>query len=924
MRIDSVHVERYGRVEALDTGEAPLPSIVVVLGPNESGKSTFFSFLTDLLYGFSPARSEKHPYAPWDGGSPEGKVRIRLADGGVVKVHRRLLASGGWGRMTAGGRTDELRNKPLPFVQHVSRNVFRQVYAISLPELAALKEESWERVQDRLTGAMGATDLRSARDVAAELASAANALWRPDRRGQPLVRVLSEELRELEERRREALASDREVRRLVEERAAEEARLAAVREEQRGEDERRRGMEHRLNRLRHVARTWAKIEDLRKRAGDEGALDGLPPDPVDSLAKLRGRRREADERVAESERKAVGARHRIRAYEEHHQRTAEAEGQVREAARRIAGLREMERKAAEAEREEGEAARRWEEHAQDLFSAPWREWDEATVGVLRAVGAAELGSRVEAYSNVVQKRQSEEQALEGKLAGLQDAERPGRRRLVAGLSTLATASLWLFSDAMSSWTAFLTTFERWVVVGISVLLVLAGIALVVIWFQDNQQARRRERDAVTAKRRGTSRIAGVKEEETAARRDVAELVEELPVVPELLTAPDSKLAVGVERAAEAAAARARWERVLKARRGGLEEERREIARIVEAAGLGPDAPTPQSDAEDLLRALDAALQAREDAEAAQRELERADEERSRATREGDEAGAGLQQLTSRLAPLGDGDPDRGAAAAAEMLDARRRADGIEAELREDYPELDELRAEIRQAEVEGERWDKLEEAIKASGRRLKELAEKVEELRAAVAGLDSDVRHMQEKETADRVASRIGEVEDRIRSAKRQRDRAFLLARLVEEADRRFREENQPELLRHASGHMRTVTGGRYDRIELDDRGDETFQLRGPVEPIPRAVEGSLSQGTREQVYLALRLAIVDRLDDGEETLPLFMDEVLVNWDAARRDRALDLLERVSKKRQVFFFTCHPAMAAELEDRGGTILPLGP
>ena len=39
--------------------------------------------------------------------------------------------------------------------------------------------------------------------------------------------------------------------------------------------------------------------------------------------------------------------------------------------------------------------------------------------------------------------------------------------------------------------------------------------------------------------------------------------------------------------------------------------------------------------------------------------------------------------------------------------------------------------------------------------------------------------------------------------------------------------------------------------------------------------------------------------------------------------RGFTLLERISADRQIFFFTCHPAMAAELEERGGRIIPLG-
>ena len=83
-----------------------------------------------------------------------------------------------------------------------------------------------------------------------------------------------------------------------------------------------------------------------------------------------------------------------------------------------------------------------------------------------------------------------------------------------------------------------------------------------------------------------------------------------------------------------------------------------------------------------------------------------------------------------------------------------------------------------------------------------------------------------------------------------------------------------------------------------------------------------MSTGTLEQAYLALRFAIVDHLDRGGERLPLFVDEVFVNWDAERRAHGIEVLADLSTSRQIFVFTCHPEMAAELAGRGGRLLSL--
>lgn len=68
MRIERLRLRAFGRLRGFDTGPEPLGAMVVVLGPNEAGKSTLFHFLSTALYGFHPATRDAHPYAPWDGG----------------------------------------------------------------------------------------------------------------------------------------------------------------------------------------------------------------------------------------------------------------------------------------------------------------------------------------------------------------------------------------------------------------------------------------------------------------------------------------------------------------------------------------------------------------------------------------------------------------------------------------------------------------------------------------------------------------------------------------------------------------------------------------------------------------------------------------------------------------------------------------
>ena len=207
--------------------------------------------------------------------------------------------------------------------------------------------------------------------------------------------------------------------------------------------------------------------------------------------------------------------------------------------------------------------------------------------------------------------------------------------------------------------------------------------------------------------------------------------------------------------------------------------------------------------------------------------------------------------------------------------------------------------------------------------RIEELDAEIEDLASRARSLGRDAEHMRELETTDAVDSAILSLREDERRLIEERDRKWVLAQLIREADRRFRQEHQPDLIRRASEYLSHLTAGRYDGLLLDEQGDgDLFQLVGPGLPRPIPLAAPISTGTLEQAYLSLRLAIVDHLDQGPEKLPIFIDEAFVNWDAERRDRGLEVLSRLSESRQVFAFTCHPEMAARLEGHGARILRL--
>jgi len=129
-----------------------------------------------------------------------------------------------------------------------------------------------------------------------------------------------------------------------------------------------------------------------------------------------------------------------------------------------------------------------------------------------------------------------------------------------------------------------------------------------------------------------------------------------------------------------------------------------------------------------------------------------------------------------------------------------------------------------------------------------------------------------------------------------------------------FERNSQPAVLASASRYLERLTRGRYRNIwtPLGQR-----ELRIDDERGQTATLDKLSGGTREQLFLAVRMAAVRQLAQQGIELPMVFDDVLVNFDQQRTEAAVDtLLEFAKQNQQVLFFTCHLHLAHLFETRG--------
>ena len=111
-----------------------------------------------------------------------------------------------------------------------------------------------------------------------------------------------------------------------------------------------------------------------------------------------------------------------------------------------------------------------------------------------------------------------------------------------------------------------------------------------------------------------------------------------------------------------------------------------------------------------------------------------------------------------------------------------------------------------------------------------------------------------------------------------------------------------PSLNRLAGEYLAKLTGGRYDKVSLTRQFEALAEEAGGLQP-RRAL--ALSQGTADQLYLAVRLAACRLVLPQEEPCPLVLDDALANFDDSRMAQALDCLSQLGEERQILLFTCH-------------------
>ncbi|SAK95629.1 ATP-binding protein [Caballeronia ptereochthonis] len=338
--------------------------------------------------------------------------------------------------------------------------------------------------------------------------------------------------------------------------------------------------------------------------------------------------------------------------------------------------------------------------------------------------------------------------------------------------------------------------------------------------------------------------------------------------------------------------------VMRAALAALEADASQLAREL-------DEPLAALGAQRIATELSARL---DRASAAHAELERLKEEHALATEQVSRAKAEVEEAKAALRPLYElagvdtpdvlavliGQSQKKRALLAAVDDARaaliKGGDGLT---------LDELVEEVEGADmpiVEAE-LSRIGAALTDSVKTASEIATGLDAARRELAAISGEANAARAEAKRQEALAAMADAAERFVKVE-------TASTLLKWAIDRYRERRQGPMLSRASTIFAELTLGNFSRLVVDyDRQPMALSaIRASGEHVEIA---GMSEGTRDQLYLALRLAALEEHGEKASSLPFVADDLFINFDDGRARAGLRVLAHIAKRTQVIFLSHH-------------------
>lgn len=881
MKIREIGAKAFGRLENFKSGQLD-SDMVVVYGRNEAGKSTVFNLICTLLYGFSPATYDKNPYSPWKGGpiSCEGRIQVKT---GEKEVFRSMGGSIS-GSVVMDGKSIPINNRPLEETGNISRDMFLELYALTQDKLSIPNSAIWRKLQDQLLGGQFASFLNPAGDVIDEIQSQADSLYRESNRGKSKEKEITRKIKELTESLREAEDNEKLIHK--NERSLQEYQMQLSKEMERKKQ--LTAIIEKSQRLLPVMKRLDTIKQIEPEAAEGEKYLELPKDILQEIKQLKSGiedlRTEASEALDERERLQT----RIDAYTDTHRALCSLKDRIDRLSKSysqiesdLSSIRDFEYNL---DSKKNELQGRLKEFAKG---------GTGDAELVERIDEVLLREGIDRVKNSLSNLKSEENRLEAVKIKEGISKRPsGMPWTAACLIVMGIAGLVIGGSSPLGFAGGMLG-----AIG-------AGFLMYYIFIKSssrghieldacNKKYQERKKEYEESVNILSSALNGVKAAETRILSGDDSLLLDVHTIKECISGISILKSQKESAESRVALKKAEASRIIR------ECSMNETGDVLADIGLLEDSLN------EALRCQRSCIDAKDALKVQDASLKRIDEKLVQS-----------QEALDRLMDIVEQAEGESLEEKTRWITDRRemaiRLKNLKDQLEADYPDLTSIKEEIRLLKEQNQENTIGYDAIRDASNELEALDKEINNINGEMGNLGRSIEVLQEKRSMDDIKSEISALEQEKCVVLRKHDRLILMKNILYAADRRFRDEHQPDVLKKAGKYLEGITEGRYTRL-FSQEGGEGLLVRSynDAEPIPAA--NPLSRGTLEQIYLSLRLAVIDHLDEKAERLPLFLDETFVNWDGIRLENGIRLLEDISAVRQVFLFTCHEDMADRLE-----------
>jgi uncharacterized protein YhaN len=218
--------------------------------------------------------------------------------------------------------------------------------------------------------------------------------------------------------------------------------------------------------------------------------------------------------------------------------------------------------------------------------------------------------------------------------------------------------------------------------------------------------------------------------------------------------------------------------------------------------------------------------------------------------------------------------------------------------------------------------DSLRNEVVRHEERQNELQDQVFKAGAEYGRLQQEYERLEGSEDAALQAQTAEDALAKARPAIGQYLRLRIAAEVLQRAMDSYREKHQGPVLRRASELFSRLTMGEHDGLTTAFGEDDKPVLVAVRKNKEQVEVAGLSDGARDQLYFALRLAAIEDHVSRVAPCPVVLDDILVHSDDLRASAALEVLAEIAQRTQVLFFTHHSRLADLGSEVGAYVIHL--